>query len=182
MAVATKKPWTADELVRLPDGWRYEIDEGELVIMPPAGFDHGDFTASVTVVLGSFLKEHRLGRIVAGEVGFRLRADPETLRGADVAFVSAERLAGIPDRRGFSDVAPDLAVEVHDPSEPDLARKVQQYLAAGVRGVWVLDPAGRTLTQHRPGQQPVVTRQPDAVVEDPILPGFSCRLRDLFGE
>ncbi len=36
MATATRKPWTAEELERLPDGWRYEIDEGELIIMTPA--------------------------------------------------------------------------------------------------------------------------------------------------
>ena len=36
MAIATNKPWTADELRRIPGGWRYEIDEGELLIMAPA--------------------------------------------------------------------------------------------------------------------------------------------------
>ena len=179
---AKRQPWTADELYRLPAGWRYEIDEGELVIMPPAGFDHGDCAGNVTVVLGSFIKERHLGRILTGEVGFRLRAGPETLRAADVAFVANEHVPGTPGRRGFSDVPPDLAVEVHDPSEHDLARKVQQYLAAGVRAVWVLDPVGHTLTQHRPGQEPLVTSELDAVVGEPILPGFSCCLRDLFGE
>ena len=181
-ATKAKRPWTADELCRLPDGWRYEIDEGELVIMPPAGFEHGDRAGSVTILLGSFILQHRLGRVLTGEVGFRLQTGPETLRAADVAFVSNERLARIPDRTGFSEVPPDLAIEIHDPSEPDLQRKVQQYLAAGVRSVWVVDPSKRTLTQHRPGGQPAVITDRDAAVRDPVLPGFECRLRELFGE
>jgi Uma2 family endonuclease len=182
VSTVTRKPWTSDELVRLPAGWRYEIDQGELVIMPPAGLDHGESTSAAAMVLGQFVRSHRLGKVFSGEVGFRLQAAPETLRGADVAFLSNERLARVADPRGFSDVPPDLAVEVHDASEPDLGRKVTQYLAAGVRSVWVLDPAARTLTQHRPGEAPHVSSDPDAPVEDPVLPGFSCRLRQLFGE
>jgi Uma2 family endonuclease len=176
------KPWTADELCRLPAGWRYEIDEGSLVIMAPAGGEHGRTENRVAFVISRFVYANRLGEVLTGETGFRLALGPETLRAADVAFVSSERWSRVTDRHGFPDVPPDLAVEVHDPSEPDLGRKVQQYLAAGVRAVWVIDPRTRTLTQHRPGEEPVVTADMVAVVREPVLPGFECRLRDLFGE
>ena len=53
MATTTRKPWTANELRRLPEGWRYEIDEGELVIMPPAGFEHDDVTTTIVLLLGA---------------------------------------------------------------------------------------------------------------------------------
>lgn len=182
MSTATRKPWTADELCRLPAGWRYEIDAGELIIMPPAGFEHGASASAADMLLRRFVRDRKLGQVTSGEVGFRLQATPETLRGADVAFISNERLAHIADRRGFSDVPPDLAVEVHDPSEPDPRRKVEQYLAAGVRAVWVIDPRDRTLTQHRPGEQPQTISDPAATVHEPVLPGFSCRLVELFGE
>ena len=181
MAVTTHKPWTADELRRLPDGWRYEIDEGELLIMPPAGFEHGSRTGTVTVLLGGFIHQHRLGKILTGEVGFRLQAGPETLRAADVAFISNERIARITDRKGFPNVPPDLAVEVHDPSEPNLQRKIGQYLAAGVRAVWVIDPDKRPLTRHAPNEAPRTWTDPQALIEEPVLPGFSCRLADIFG-
>lgn len=72
-------------------------------------------------------------------------------------------------------------MEVHDSSDQDMARKVQQYLRAGVRSVWVVEPEQQTFTQHRPAGGPVVLTDPDALVEDPVLPGFSCRLRELFG-
>lgn len=175
------KPWTADELARLPAGWRYEIDEGELVIMAPAGYEHGRLTMRIGRMLADFVAARDLGEVVAGEVGFRLSRSPDTLRGADVAFLAHERLALVADRKGFLDVPPDLAVEIHDPSEPDLTRKVQQYLSSGVRAVWVVDPESRSLTRHAPGEAPRTWTDPAAVLDEPVLPGFSCRLRDLFG-
>ena len=181
-ATKTKRPWTADELCRLPEGWRYEIDEGELVIMAPAGHRHANTVTNVAVLIGSFVKAHRLGKVDTGELGVYLHRAPDTLRGIDVAFYANERVVRIGDTEGFPDVPPDLAVEVHLPDEPDLQRKVQQYLAAGVRSVWVVDPSKRTLTQHRPAAQPEVITDRDAPVRDPVLPGFECRLRELFGE
>jgi len=181
MAVSTKKPWTADELVRLPAGWRYEIEDGELVIMSPASWRHNRVVTRVTVVLDTFVRTQGIGQVLAGETGIYVRRQPrETLRGVDVAYWSAERVAQLGDTSGFSKVPPDLAVEVDDPSEPDLKRKVTEYLGAGVRSVWVLDPVEETLTRHAPGEQPRTLGGPDAVVADPVLPGFSCRLDELF--
>ncbi len=182
MSTITKKPWTAEELIRLPEGWRYEIDEGELVIMAPAGWLHGKLTSRVDFILRRFVYERHLGEVVAGASGFFVRRDPDILRAPDVAFYSAERTARIDDVMGFPTVPPDLAVEVQDPSEPDLTRKIQQYLEAGVRAVWVADPRARTLVRHAPGEPPRIWSSPDAVIEEPVLPGFRCELRDLFGD
>jgi Uma2 family endonuclease len=181
-ATKTKRPWTADELCRLPEGWRYEIDEGELVIMTPAGFEHSDCTNWIAHILTGFVQQHRMGKVLSGEAGVYLHHNPDILRGLDVAFFSNERLARISDRRGFPEEPPDLAVEVHLPDEAGMQRKVQQYLAAGVRSVWVVDPSKRTLTQHWPGEEPAVIADKDATVREPVLPGFECRLRELFGE
>jgi Uma2 family endonuclease len=176
----TSPPWTAAELGRLPEGWRYEIDEGELIIMAPAGFEHGDLTLAAAVVLRAFVHEHKLGRVIAGEPGFYLQRNPDVLRAPDVAYISNERLAKIADRRGFPEVPPDLAVEIHLPDEADMEDKVRQYLTAGVRSVWVIDPHRRTLTQFWPdAQQPRVLSDPSAIVDDPVLPGFACHLSDL---
>ena len=181
--VAVRRPWTGEELSRLPEGWRYEIDEGELVIMAPAGFERTDISGRVTVLLGQFILSQGLGKILTAEPGFRLRRDPETLRAPDVAFISNERIALIADPKKFSEVPPDLAVEVLSPSnaQVDMGRKVEQYLAAGVRSVWILDPDKRTLTYHRPEEAPVTLADPEAVIEDPCLPGFRCRLAELWG-
>lgn len=180
-AMTKNRPWTADELDRLPKGWRYEIDEGELVILAPAGHRHARVVARITSLLETFAAEHQGGEVDSGEVGVYLQVKPETLRGADVAYFSPERAQQIAEVIGFVHVPPDLAVEVHDPSEPDMERKVHQYLTAGVRSVWVADPETRTLVIHRMAEPPLVRSYPDALVEDPVLPGFSVRLRELFG-
>ena len=181
MSSLTKnRSWTADELDRLPRGWRYEIDEGELVILAPAGHRHARVVARITSVLETFAAEHPGSEVDSGEIGLYLATNPETLRGADVAYFSPERAQAIADDIGFVHVPPDLAVEVHDPSESDIVRKVHQYLAAGVRSVWVADPVVQTLAMHRVAEAPVILSDPDALVEDPVLPGFSVRLKKLF--
>ncbi len=182
LSTKTRKHWTAEELNRLPEFWRYEIDEGELVIMSPAGKRHSRLTMRIARILGNFVEAHSLGEVDGGELGVYLHHDPETLRGIDVAFYSNERNKQAGDIEGFPDVPPDLVVEVHLPDERDMQRKVQQYLAAGVRSVWVIDPRKQTLTQHRPGEQPALIAERDAPVQEPVLPGFECRLVELFGE
>lgn len=175
----TQKPWTGDELHRLPPGWRYEIDAGELVIMAPASFEHHDITTEIARRLGNFVHDHKLGKVLTNVY---LSHEPDTLRGLAVAFYSDERLAHIKDRRGYPDVPSALAVEVHDPSEPDIHRKIAQYLVAGVRSVWVIAPATRTLCQHRPATAPDTIAGTDALVPNPVLARFSCRLAELLGE
>ena len=177
--------WTAEELSRLPEDWRYEIDEGELVIMAPAGLKHGNTSVKVSSLLNAFVEQNRLGMVVSNDTGFRLQVAPEeTLRAPDVAFISKERLARIADPKGFSEVPPDLAVEVKSASEfrVNMRRKVEQYLAAGVRSVWVLDPESRTLTQYLPDHNPAVYTGSATTIEDPVLPGLRCSLDELFGE
>jgi Uma2 family endonuclease len=181
VATATKKPWTADELCRLPKGWRYEIEHGELVIMSPAGGRHGYVAMNIGSALREFVRSHRLGTVLGGETGVYTQREPlETLRGLDVVFYAGDRGLRAARTTGFLDFPPDLAVEVHDPSEPDLRRKVAEYLAAGVRAVWVVDPVAGSLTRHAPNESPRAWSNPDDLVEEPVVPGFTCRLRDLF--
>ena len=182
MGTVTRKPWTADELCRLPRGWRYEIDEGALVIMSPAGRRHGRLVVKIASVLNAYAEAHA-GEVDGGEFGIYLRREaPQTLRAADVAFYGRERVQQLGEEEGFPDVPPDLVVEVHLPDEEDMGRKVRQYLAAGVLSVWVVDPRRRTLTQYPADGQPRELADSEAVVEDAALPGFVCRLQDLFGE
>ena len=125
--------------------------------------------------------ERRLGHVAAGEVGLFVRRDPDVPRTPDVAFYSTERAARISDVTGFPMVPPDLAVEVQDPSEPDLTPKIQQYLEAG-RAVWVVDPRAGTVTRHAPEERQRTWSSPEAFIEEPILAGFTCRLGEVFGE
>ena len=104
---------TVDELLRMPnDGFRYELVQGELRRMNPAGNEHGRVAMNVGISLGTYVKAHDLDAVYAAETGFKLATDPDTIRAPDVAFVSRSRVEAIGDMEGFWPEAPDLAVEV----------------------------------------------------------------------
>ena len=174
--------WTAEDLYRLPQDRRYEIDDGRLVAMEPAGFEHARLAVRITMLLCAFVVSWGW-TVLGGEPGVYLRRAPrQTLRAPDIAVYSRERAAAITDRHGFPDVPPDLAVEVHDRSERDLGRKIAQYLGCGVRAVWVVDPWKRTVSRHVPGEPPRLWTVPQDLFEEPLLAGFSCRVGDIFAE
>jgi Uma2 family endonuclease len=177
------RPVTAEELLRMShDGVRRELVKGELRTMAPAGFDHGAVIDNVQFLLSRHVREHKLGVVVGAETGFKLSIDPDTVRGADVAFVSAERLAGRERPRGFWPGAPDLAVEVVSPTDTvdEIEEKVDDYLRAGARLVWVVNPRRRTVTVYRPGAQPVLLTEDQELTGEDVVPGFRCHVREFF--
>jgi Uma2 family endonuclease len=135
--------------------------------------------------LGSLLASHvrsgDLGRVV-GEAGFKLAGDPDTVRGPDVAFVRRERLDSSLGPEGFFHGAPDLAVEIVSPGDTalELRQKIGEYLQAGARLVWVLQPDARTVIVHRPGASPETVGPDDLLDGEDVIPGFTCRAGDLF--
>jgi len=178
----TERRWTAEELLALGEEARYELIEGRLVPMSPTGSLHGDLVAELTTVLRSFVRTHRLGRILTGEVGFVLRRDPDTVRAADVAFIRAERLPpeGLPT--GFFEGAPDLAVEILSPSDryTEVLRKVSEWLEAGVAMVWVVDPERRKVAVFRPDGTLRLLGEEDVLEGEDVLPGFRYQVGELF--
>lgn len=175
---------TADELLAMPhDGLWRELVRGELRTMTPSGSRHGGITGRVTTILGRHVEKHALGEVLGAETGFTLASDPDTVRAPDVAFVRRERVPseGLPE--GFWPGAPDLAVEVLSPSDTnyEVEEKVDQWLRAGARAVWVLNPRRRTLTVHRPGEQPLALAETDILHGGDAVPQFSCVVATLFG-
>ena len=133
---------TAEELARLPDdGYRYELVEGRLVRMSPVNFDHGRIVMRIGFLLSSHLKQHPVG-VVGAEIGFKLAANPDTVRGPDIAFVRSERVPSPTGRRGFFKGPPDVAIEVLSPDDrtSEVHAKTEEYLAKGVLLVLVVDP------------------------------------------
>ena len=104
------------------------------------------------------------------------------MRGPDVAFVRAERLAAITNRRQAHSVCPDLVVEVLSPNDrsDQIEEKVQEWLAAGSSMVWAVDPFGKTVTIHRPGAQPITLTENQDLEGGDVLPGFVCRVALFF--
>jgi Uma2 family endonuclease len=179
VVATTQKTWTDEELMALPDDGKYELVDGELLHMSPAGGRHSDTTIAVSSRLHAFVRERKLGRVFEGQAGYRL---PDgNLRSPDVSFVAAGRLpGGVP--KGFLHLAPDLVVEVLSPSDRagDVAHKVGEYLALGVKLLWVIDPEKVTAVVYAPGTPPRTVRRDGALDGEDVLPGFSCPLAELF--
>ena len=181
---APARPMTAEELLRLATGMgeRYELVSGELKIMSPAGSRHGDIVLEIGMRLRAHVRANRLGATFGAETGFVLSRDPDTVRAPDVAFVVAARVpaGGLPD--GYFPGTPDLAVEVVSRSEgaADIQRKVSEYFAAGARLVWIVYPDMRQVVVFRSARESVVLTAQDTLDGGDLLPGFACRVSELF--
>jgi len=179
----TARRITADELWRMPDdGFRYELVEGELIRLPLAGFEHGAVVGVLTSLLARDVKDHQLGLVPGAGTGFLIGHDPDTVRAPDVAFVRRERLAASGLPKAFYPGAPDLAAEVVSPGDTskEVAAKAGSWVAAGTALVWVVDPGSRSVTVYRPGDEPVVLGEDDVLEGGESVPGFRCRVGDLF--
>jgi len=172
---------TAEQLLQTPGLGRCELVRGELIMMTPAGFDHGSIVVNVTAPLAVFVREHALGRVTGAETGFQIGRDPDTVRAPDVAFVRADRVPSGP-HPGFFQGPPDLAVEVLSPGDRagEVLDKVQQWLAAGCRAVWLIDPQRRTVAVYDAGQHQVLRSDTDELTGGDLLPGFRLPLADIF--
>lgn len=177
----TGQPCTADTLLSFPSDWHFELMEGRLREMSPAGDAHGAFTYDLGWEIGAFVKARDLGRCYAAETGFLLARDPDTVLAPDFAFVASERAAA-PKLRGFVSVVPDLVLETRSPTDrgPAVAEKVRLWLSYGVRLVLDLEPSVRRVTVYRPGAEPVVLGIRDTLEGYDVLPGFYLPLARLF--
>ena len=174
---------TADDLARIsPSGKRTELVRGRMIVREPAGFRHGDVAMATALAIGHFLRTHPSGRLLAAETGFVLSTNPDTVRAPDVAFVRNERIPD-PLPRGYARFAPDLVVEVLSPDDRpgEMLEKVADWLGAGTRLVWVIDPERRTGRVHRPDGTVMLLNELDALDGEDVLPGFSHRLAEVLG-
>ncbi len=169
---------TADELLQIPDK-HAELVRGVLVVREPPGLRHGRI-ALIALELGRRLADHvaagRLGRVYV-ESGFKLTSNPDTVRGPDVAFIRETRLPE-PEPVGYPALAPDLVVEILSSGDRpgDVLGKVADWLSAGTRLVWVIDPERRLVRIYRAdGADEIVTRE-QALNGADVVPGFACQL------
>ena len=184
MAVpARRRLMTAEELFELPDdGYRSELVDGEIIRMTPTGAEHGVLSIRIGRLLDEHVSAQGLGVCCGAETGFILRRDPDVVRSPDAAFVAAARIpkTGIP--RTYWPFAPDLAVEVVSPSDGLAAvqARVAEYLAAGTRLVWLVEPAAEVVRVYRSPHDLHVLRDDDELNGDDVLPGFRCVVKRLF--
>jgi Uma2 family endonuclease len=172
---------TAEELEAYDTDMRCELIDGVLIEMPPANAWHGGVAGTITVLLGSYARPLGLGRVLV-ECGVILRRNPDTVRAADVSFVKSERIptGGLPET--FWDVVPDIAVEIVSPTNTtsEMQSKIRDWIDSGVSLVWVIHPRDRTVTVVRSLLDREELTEDDNLDGGSILPGFTCRVADLF--
>lgn len=188
MATITTRPMTVAEFsafVSRPENANrsFELDEGELVEVTRPKPAHGLICVAVSSLLWSYCRQRGRGYVLGNDTGVILSREPDTLRGPDVMlYDDGKTLAQLELEDQYPETPPILVAEVLSPTDRygQLARKVAQYLNAGVRHVWVVDPPVREVTVYRPGAEPIVVGLEGALDGGEELPGLSLKVADLF--
>jgi Uma2 family endonuclease len=172
---------TGEDLFAMGDIGRSELIEGRLICMSPTGYSHGRTELKLGKILDQFVEQHKLGRVFVGEVGIYTHRDPDTVRGADVAYVSKDRLAQVKSESYF-DVAPELIVEVLSPGDPwsELMEKLDEYFTIGVQMVWIADPKRQQIFVYHSLTEVERFTLNDQVTGGTVLPGFQVAVAEIF--
>jgi Uma2 family endonuclease len=187
MSTVAPSVLTTEEMLAMPEnGVDRELIRGQLREKPMIKRDrwHSRSMSRLGYLFENWLgrQPEPRGQIVVGEAGFRLRRNPDTSVGINLAYVSAEVIANTPEKTVFFEGAPTLAVEIFSPSDrhEEIAEKVRVYLEAGVAIVWLVDPEFRTVLVHRPDAAPELFNVRQEIAAEPSLPGFRIAVADIF--
>ena len=174
---------TGEDLLAMGDIGPSELVEGRIVRMSPTGGKHAIYELNFAEQLKAFVKQYRLGKVMVGEVGIYTHRNPDTVRAADVAFISSARYSQW-KQTGFVDIAPELVVEMLSPDDrmSDMMRKLREYFSIGVKLVVVADPETKTVYTYRSLTDVREFGEADTLSGDDVLPGFSVPVADVFEE
>ena len=178
----TRELMTAEELLRLDlPGKSTELVRGKLVVREPPSTYHGRVQSTLNIIVGSYVRANALGAVFGQDTGFKIRSDPDSVRAPDLAFVHRQRVGQI-GTRGYAALAPDLVAEILSPDDRpgDVLMKVAEWLDAGVTLVWVIDADRRTGTVYRSDGSVGTMAPGDDLDGESVLPGFLCRISELF--
>jgi Uma2 family endonuclease len=181
--MATKMLMTAVEFSKSgssTDG--FELVRGEIIPMPPPGDRHGIVCANGVFLLKTYTRKLGRGTVMSNDSGIVTAKGPDSVRGVDIALFLNPIWQDQPAPEGYTDQAPDLAVEVRSPHQSwsDIVAKVAEYLRMSVRWVWVVDPQVRRVTLFAPDSAPQTLAAENEIGGGTILPGFKCLVADLF--
>jgi Uma2 family endonuclease len=185
---------TAEEFLALPDdGVRRWLIRGQLREERPGPGEkpmtvRNRWHSRIMVRVGKFIdnwldqQPEPRGSVLCGEVGVRLRPDPETIVGVDVIYISAELAAHEPEDRSLVDGVPTLAVEILSPSttQEQINEKLETYQGFGVPLVWLIDPHDRTVLIYQVGEEPRLVNVQQELTAEPHLPGFRVAVAQIF--
>jgi Uma2 family endonuclease len=171
-----------EDLLRLPDGDRYELVDGRPKERA-MGAESDEIGGLVLTHFNNFIRAKKLGRAYASQTGFQcFPGKPKLVRMPDTSFVAAGRLPNDRSPDGYMTVAPDIAVEVVSPNETfeEVEAKVAEYRSAGVKLVWVVSPKAKTVLVRRLDGTCAELDETGTLSGENVLPGFACPVAELF--
>lgn len=184
-SIPQQQTLTAEQFAALPPtDQSQELVAGRVVNMPSPQTPHGQVVFNLVYLLKTYLKQHDIGRSWGAESGLVTARDPDCVRGMDAAFCSYARWPKGEPQKGYAQIAPELIFEVMSPEDrwPGVLKKITEYLDAGVLVVCTVDPELKTVQIHTDGSSAHTLRADDKLELSDILPGFSCRVGELFEE
>ena len=173
---------TAEELLELSaKGFYGELVRGELVELMPPGYRHNKIMGFVTYVLMSYVVPRSLGTVLPGDTGVVVERGPDTVRAPDIAFFSEQTVPLDDENPSFSEVVPDLAIEVGSPNDsiPEREARARMWVGHGVPLVWMVHPESRSIDVYRPGQAIETLSVGDQITGQDVIPGFQSTVGDL---
>lgn len=181
-AVETRQ-FTPEDLLALGDeGKAYELVDGELVERKMS-WDSTRIGGRMYRFLDVYGDETGIGRAAPSDAGYQcFPGAPNKVRKPDASFVRLDRLPSQQKVKGWCRIAPDAAAEVVSPNETysEVEDMVEEYLEAGVQLIWIINPPTRSVRVHRPDGTVTDLGENDELTGENVLPGFRCRVADLF--
>lgn len=162
---------------------RFELTaQQELLIMPPTGSETGWRDSRLNLRLAAWAETEGTGLTFGSSTGFTLSSG--AIRSPDASWIKREHWEALSQeqRTGFAPICPDFVAELRSPTDRlfDLHEKMQEYLNAGVSLGWLLDPIDRRVYVYRPGQPVETLADPVSINGDPVLPGFTLLVGELW--
>ncbi len=178
--------WTEDqffEFCQINRDLRIErTAKGELIIMPPTGWETGQRNSELNAVLRNWAKQDGSGIISDSSTGFILPNG--ATRSPDAAWVKRSRLAALTpeQRKKFLPLCPDFAIELRSASDSvsDLQDKMQEYIDNGAQLGWLIDPQRKRVYVYRPNSPVECLENPSTLSGEPVLPGLVLELKEIW--
>lgn len=178
--VAPEQTYTPEEFLRLPDSVGYELVDGHLVERNVSEGSSG-VAAHIIYLLKVEIERTKEARVYGADLSYQCFASERMLRRADVSLVRASRLANI-DNPGTMPIPADLVVEVLSPNDLqyDVDRKIELYLSAGFKLVWIVNPEVKTVSIYRLDGTTSRLHENDQITGETALPGFRRTVGEFF--
>ncbi len=179
----TTKRFMPEDLLSMPDNSGMELVDGQIV-EKEVSRDSSETEGIILAVIRFFLLSHPVAKVFPGSLGYTcFPDDPGMMRKPDCTVVLLARLKELPaGDSGYMTIPPDLAVEVLSPNDViyDVDKRIDEYFAAGFPLLWIADPIRRSITVHPLKGRPAIFTEDDEITAESALPGFRCRVGDLF--